>query len=108
MTAESSGRQVPPSQIAGDDPAIVQAMTVWKQLTPAEQANVFGAVMRAVTAFGRTKNVDHLVRLAESIDGMVLIEQQPGFVQARRAPVTPPARQGEALGIAEVIRQLQE
>lgn len=91
-----------------DDPAIVQAMQVWDALTPGEQRSVFEGVARAVSAFGRTKEIDHLVRLSESVDEMVLLEQQPGFTEARRAPAADVGERGEGVGIAEVIRRLRE
>lgn len=93
---------------ARDDPEIVQVMAVWDQLTAAEQRNVFEAVARAVSAFGRTKEIDHLVRLSESVDEMVLLERQPGFTEARRAPVERAGKPDEGVGIAEVVRRLRE
>jgi hypothetical protein len=91
-----------------DDPAIVQAMEVWEKLTADEQRNVFEGVARAVTAFGRTKEIDHLVRLSESVDEMVLLERQPGFTEARRAPAEDDGEPGVGVGIAEVVRRLRE
>lgn len=91
-----------------DDPEIVQAMAAWEGLTDLEKANVFQTVYRAVTAFGRTKDVDHLIRLSESVIGFVLLEQQPGFTEARRAPSRGPGKPDEGVGIAEVIRRLRE
>lgn len=97
-----------PGVPAKDDPQVKTAMAVWDELTGEEQRNVFEGVARAVTAFGRTKEIDHLVRLSQSVDEMVLLEQQPGFTEARRAPAADDSEPGEGVGIAEVIRRLRE
>jgi hypothetical protein len=61
-----------------------------------------------VAVYGRTKNVDHLAKLAESVNEMVVLESQPGFTLSRRTPTKRDADQGEGMGIAEVVRRLRE
>lgn len=95
---------VPPA----DDPTILQAMTVWDNLTPQEQRNVFQGIVQAVTGFSRTKDIDHLVNLSQSVNEMVLLERQPGFTEARRNPPKEPEEPSESVGISEVIRRLRE
>lgn len=81
---------------------------MWDDLTAAEQREVFRKVARAVSDFGLTKDIDRLVRFAESIDGMVTLEQLPGYSEARRRTPVPPSEQGEGVGMAEVVRRLRE
>lgn len=104
MAVEYTSAGVP----ARDDPELVQVMAVWDRLTVAEQRNVFEGLARAVTAFGRTKDIDHLVKLSESVDEMVRLEQQPGFTESRRTPTKRSPDPGEGIGIAEVVRRLRE
>lgn len=104
MTANPTRAQTEPAR----DEMVDQAMAVWDGLTDGERREVFRKVARAVSAFGLTKNIDHLVKLAEGVDGMVTIEKVPGFSEARRRPPRPLAEQGEGVGMAEVVRRLRE
>ncbi|WP_329518631.1 hypothetical protein [Spirillospora sp. NBC_01491] len=89
-----------------DDPAIEQAMNVWRSLTPTEQANAFNTIYRHLVAQRRTGDAGHLERLAESLTTMVRMEQQPGFTEKRRAPIERP-EPGEGIGFEELARMLQ-
>lgn len=100
--------RIPSAPVSRDDPQVKQAMAVWDGLSLEEQRNVFQGMAQAVTAFGRTKNVDHLVRLSQSINEMVLLEQQPGFTESRRTPTERSQDPGEGMGITEVVRRLRE
>ncbi|GAA0965161.1 hypothetical protein [Actinocorallia libanotica] len=99
---------VRPRTSPADEDVVEQAMAVWDRLTPSEQREVFVTVMQAVAAYGRTKDIDRLVKLTESIDGMVHLERQPGFTEARRAPTRGLGRPGDGVYVDELIRRLRE
>jgi hypothetical protein len=100
--------QTPRRGTSVDESRIVQAMAVWDQLTAAEQREVFRGVAEAVSEFGRAKDIDVLVTLAERVNGMVRAESHPGFTEARRRPPEPPGGPDVGPGTAELIRQLRE
>lgn len=92
-----------------DDPQVAEAMRVYDGiLNDTERREVFRSMYRAVLAYDRTQDVDHLARLSLSVKDMVLLEQQPGFTEARRAPRKPPTDPCAGAGIAEVVRRLRE
>lgn len=92
---------------AVDDPQIVQAVNVDDSFTVQEQREIFRTMFRAVTAFGRTGNVDHLTQFAENVSGMVHLESQAGFRQTLRdEPVAPP-RPEETVGLEEALKLLR-
>lgn len=99
---------MPAGTPTSDDPEIVQAMTVYDNLPVDEQREIFRTLYRAVAAFGRTENIDHLVRFAKSVEGMVLTEtKQPGTLQAiRNAPKTV-SEAGGSVDAGEVLKQLR-
>jgi hypothetical protein len=104
VAAEQLHADTPPV----DNPEVAQAMAVYDDLNADEQREVFRTVYRAVAAYRHSGNVDPLVRLAESVDGMVVHEtNQPGVREKiRNAPKT--AREaGGVVDTAEVIRQLR-
>ena len=87
-----------------------QAMRVYDEaLTDAERREVFRSIYRAVTAYRQSSDVDHLVRVAESIEGMVVHEtNRPGLHERmRNAPKTAQEAGGIA-DTAEVLRLLRE
>lgn len=88
--------------------AVEQALAVYDVLNASEQREVFASVYRAVAAYRHTGDVDHLVRLAESVDGMVIHEtNQPG-VRAKIRNAAKTAREaGGVVETAEVVRQLR-
>jgi hypothetical protein len=93
-----------------DDPAVVEAMHVYDDiLNDTERREVFQSIYRAVLAWKRTGRIDHLTgTVAEGLADMVLLEQQPGFTEARRTPTPDSLEPTEGIGIAEVIRPLRE
>lgn len=98
---------VHPGTPAVDDPQVQQAMRVYDTLTGDERREVFRTLYRAVAAHQRTSDIDHLVRFAESVDGMVKLEAQPGFQQARREGANHKPEPGEGIDLDTVIGQLR-
>jgi hypothetical protein len=84
-----------------------QAMVVWDNLTDGERREVFRGVAEAVSEFGRMKDMDVLVTLAERVHGMVRAESHPGFTEARRRPPRPLSEHGEGIGTAALLRMLR-
>jgi hypothetical protein len=91
-----------------DDRDVAQAMAVYDVLNTDEQREVFRTVYRAVAAYRHTGDIDHLIKLADSVEGMVVHEtNQPGVREKiRNAPKTARAA-GGVVDTAEVIRQLR-
>jgi hypothetical protein len=95
----------------GEDPQVDQAMAVYDNLNATEQREVFRTVYRAVAEYGRTRHVDHLIRLAESVEGMVRIESHdPGAREAiRRSAGSPlPSSAAEGVDLDDVVKELRE
>jgi len=100
-----------PGTPAIDDPQITQAMAVYDTFNAEEQREVFQAMMRAVTAFGRTGDIDHLTRFAESVNGMVRLESlDPGLREEIRSRSGKPLPADAHAGIplAEAVKLLRE
>lgn len=94
-----------------DDPQIMQAMAVYDTFTAEERREVFRTMVRAVTAFGRTGDIDHLTGFADSVNGMVRLEtRDPGLrEEIRSRPGKPlPADAHAGIGLAEAVKQLRE
>jgi hypothetical protein len=68
-----------------DDPQVTTALAVWDALNDDERREVFASLYRAVLAHQRTSHIDHLVRFAESVDGMVRLESTTDLRQILRA-----------------------
>jgi hypothetical protein len=100
-----------PGAVTADDAEVQRALEVWDNLTPDEQRETFRTLYEGVAASGRTRDVDPLLRAAESVRGMVRLESQHPEVReavrsaaARRRPVDPAA--GADLGA--VVKELRE
>jgi len=94
-----------------ENPQVDRAMAVYDNLNAAEQREVFRTVYRAVAEYGRTRHVDHLIRLAESVEGMVRIESHdPGAREAIRDSASRPLPHSAAEGtdLDDVIKELRE
>lgn len=94
-----------------DDPQITQAMAVYDTFNAEERREVFRAMFRAVTAFGRTGDIDHLTGFAESVSGMVRLESQdPGLREEirRRSGKPLPADAHAGIPVAEAVKLLRE
>lgn len=91
-----------------DDPQVEQAMRVYDTLTGDEQREVFRTLYRTVAAWKATSDIDHLVRFAESVDGMVEVEAQPGFQQARRERAQRGLASGGGVDVGKLIGRLRE
>ncbi|MFF4241479.1 hypothetical protein ACFYYL_36930 [Actinomadura geliboluensis] len=97
-----------PGVPAKDDPQVKVAMGVWDQLTADEQRELFRSMYRTVAAYGQTKNVDHLVRFAESVNGMVRLESATDLrqrIRDQRKVVPEPA---DPVEIENLLRHLEE
>jgi hypothetical protein len=85
-------------------------MRVYDQtLNDTERREVFRTLYGAVATYRQSSNIDHLLVLAESVEGMVVNEiNQPGTIEKIR---NRPRTVEEAGGFAdseEVLRLLQE
>lgn len=89
------------------DPKLQDAMQVWHNLTEAERTNVFRGLYSQVVAFQRTGDVGHLEMMEDGLHTMVIMEQQPGFTESRRKPVSPMKPGEKGAGFQELIRQLR-
>ena len=103
MAVEYSRPEVP----SADEAMIAQAMDVWDALTAEEQREVFRSLAAVVSAYGRTKDVDALVRFAESVDGMVRLESTTGLRQAIRDTRDAPGAPAQ-VSFADMARRLKE
>lgn len=102
------GSELIRSALVSDDP-VDQAMAVYDNLNATEQREVFRTMYRAVAAYRYTGNTDRLIRFAESMHGMVILETRHPDVreQIRNAPKTV-REAGGTVDTADVIRQLRE
>lgn len=91
-----------------DDPAVVRAMATIDELRPAEQRELLRSTLRAVLAYERTEDVDHLVNFAKNFLGTVRLHGVPAYVEAvRNAPKERRGSQGPQ-NISEVLNRLME
>jgi hypothetical protein len=105
--AAASDRPINPVNPPLDPDRRDQAMTVWDQLTVAEQRQVFQSVWEAAEAYRITDDTAHAVRLTESVHSMVTLEQVPGLTEARRRPPRPLSEQGGSMGMDALIAMLR-
>lgn len=91
-----------------DDPQVEQAMGVWDNLSPGEQREVFRTLYRSVAAHQRTSDIDHLIRFAESVDGMVRFEAGTNLRQTIRDTTAAPGKPQREVDFADMARQLEE
>lgn len=107
MTAEYAHPGTPPV----NDPQVEEAMKVYDRLNDGERRELFRTFYRSVAAYGRSQDIDHLVRFAESIDRMVRLEvKHPEARQALRdaADRQPPADPRAGISLEEAVKQLRE
>lgn len=78
-----------PRDIAGavtaDDAEVRAALEVWDNSTAAEQRELVSGLLEAVTAYERTKDVDHLTAFADSVGVTFRLRQVPEYVDAVRS-----------------------
>lgn len=94
-----------------NDPQVEDAMKVYDRLNDGERRELFRTLYRSVTAYGRSQDIDHLVRFAQSVDRMVRLEAtHPEARQAlreaagRQTPIDPRA----GISLEEAVKQLRE
>lgn len=97
-----------PGTPAKDDPLVVAAMGVWDALTSDEQREVFRSLYRVVAAYGQSKDIDHLTRFAESVDGMVRLESTTDLRQQIRDRRNVKPKPADPAAIDDLIRSLEE
>lgn len=103
--------RAPTGTPAIDVPQIMQAMVVYDTFNAEERRQLFQTMMRAVTAFGRTGDIDHLTGFAESVNGMVRLESlDPGLRgEIRDRSGEPlPADAHAGIPLAEAVKLLRE
>lgn len=91
-----------------DGPQVEEAMRVYATLNADERQQIFLTLARAIAAYRQTKDIDRLVRFAESIEGMVEVEAQPEFQQARRERAQRGPATGGGVDVSKLIGQLRE
>lgn len=103
-----SARYTPLDGPAVDDPQVGELMRVYDSLLPDEQRQVFLTLCRAIAAYRRSSDIDHLVAFAESIEGMVRLDAQPGYRQAVRDMPESLPEGGEGISLEEAVKRLRE
>jgi hypothetical protein len=73
-----------PGTPAKEDPQVELAMSVWDAMTSQEQREIFRTLYRSTAAYAQTSDIDHLVRFAESVDGMVRLESSTNLREILR------------------------
>lgn len=91
-----------------DSPQVEEAMRVYGTLNEQEREQVFLTMCRAVDRYRRTSDIDALVKLAESIEGMIRLSRQAGYREAMRDLPSEPPKPGEGVDLNEVIKRLRE
>lgn len=103
-----AARWMPLDGPTASDPQVDAAVNVYDSLNDEERRTVFETMVRAIAAYRRTSNIDHMAALAESIEGLIRLSAQPGYWQAMRdLPDTPPAAD-EGIELEEAIKRLRE
>jgi hypothetical protein len=92
-----------PGAVTADDAEVRRALEVWGNSTPAEQRELVTGLFEAVTAYERTKDVDHLVSFADSVGVTVRLRQVPEYVDAARA--VSPSKPEETVDVREMLRE---
>jgi|tagenome__1003787_1003787.scaffolds.fasta_scaffold20833658_2 hypothetical protein len=91
-----------PGAVTADDAEVRRALEVWDNSTTAERREVASGLFEAVTAYARTKDVDHLVAFADSVGVTVRLRQVPEYVDAARAV---PSRPAETVDVHDMLRE---
>lgn len=87
------------------DEQVERAMDVYRGLTDAEREQVFRNTIRTVAVFGRTRDVDPLVRLADDVAMTVRLRLVPGYQDAVHEAQTRLWDPAEAMDVDEVLKQ---
>ncbi|MEV7013167.1 hypothetical protein [Streptosporangium sp. NPDC051022] len=98
----------PPGFVSHDDPAVERAMETIDGLRPSEQRELLRSSYRAVLAFERTKNIDHLTDFAKNLLATVHLRGIPAYAEALKNAPEGPRGSGEALDVEEVLNRLME
>lgn len=97
-----------PGTPARDDPQVEKAMGVWDALDAGERREVFRTLYRAVLAHRRTSDIDHFIRFAESVDGMVRLESATDLRRVIRDSAAAPGTPQNEVGFASMAGRLEE
>ncbi|MDH2424323.1 hypothetical protein [Sphaerisporangium sp. TRM90804] len=98
----------PPGSVSHDDPAVVRAMETIDGLRPSEQRELIRSSYRAVLAYDRTGEIDHLVDFAKNLLSTVHLRSIPAYAEAlKNAPRGPRGPEG-TLNVEEVLNRLTE
>lgn len=97
----------PADSVSHDDPAVERAMETIDGLKSSEQRELLRSSYRAVLAFERTKDVDHLTDFAKNLLATVRLRGIPAYAEALRK-ARGPRKSGEALNVEEVLNRLME
>ncbi|WP_436763461.1 hypothetical protein [Streptosporangium sp. V21-05] len=97
----------PPGSVSHDDPAVERAMETIDGLRPSEQRELLRSSYRAVLAYERTEDVDHLVDFAKNLLATVHLRGIPAYAEALEN-ARGPRGSGEALDVEEVLKRLME
>lgn len=80
-----------PGAVTADDTEVRRALEVWDHSTHTEQRELVSGILEAVTAYERTKDVDHLTAFADSVGVTFRLRQVPEYVKAVRSAPSGPA-----------------
>ena len=99
---------LPAGSVSHDDPAVERAMATIDGLEPAEQRELLRSTCRAMLAFQRTKDVDHLAHFANNLLATIRLRGIPDYVEAVRSAPKDRVASGGSLDIDEVLNRLME
>lgn len=91
-----------PGAVTADDAEVRRALEVWDNSTVTEQRELASGLFEAVTAYARSKDVDHLVAFADSVGVTLRIRQVPEYVNAARSASSRPA---ETVDVHEMLQE---
>ncbi|MFB4265261.1 hypothetical protein [Nonomuraea sp. GTA35] len=88
--------------------ALQRAGTLFDDLTEEERRSLFLNMYEPIAKYSRTGDIDHLKKLAESVEVTVHLRSQPEVQQALRNAPTSPVKHGEEVDVDDVIKILRE
>ncbi|MFI7470547.1 hypothetical protein [Nonomuraea sp. NPDC049646] len=88
--------------------AVQRAGQMFDNLTDEEQRSLFLNLYEAIARYSSTGDIDHLKKLAESVEVTVHLRSQPEIQQALRNAPTMPVKHGEEVDVDDVLKMLRE
>ncbi|MEV0227947.1 hypothetical protein [Nonomuraea sp. NPDC050786] len=88
--------------------AVQRAGQMFDMLTAGEQRSLFLNIYEDIAKYSRTGDIDHLKKLAESVEVTVRLRSTPEIQQALRDAPTTPIGRGEGVDVDDVVKTLRE